>query len=137
MIVNEDGTLVKALVWPGVVKSNLSKYRDTEYHLVRVSSAQGDRGQAVAFANYCVNQNYGLLTIIAIAFSLPFGLKFTFGIEGQEICSGLVARALERMGEIFSDEPWHLPPAGLAEHFKVQPTPNAPIGLRGGHLRTS
>ena len=51
------------------------------------------------------------------------GAKISFGVDGQQICSALVARSLERIGEIFREaEPWHVMPADLAKHFNVQLT---------------
>ena len=48
------------------------------------------------------------------------GAKFSFGVDGQQICSALVARCLERVGETFREgDPWHLSPADLAKHFDV------------------
>jgi hypothetical protein len=52
---------------------------------------------------------YGWLTIVSIAFSLATGSTLSFGIDGEQICSG-----------IFDQDPSHLLPAGLAEHWKVQ-----------------
>jgi len=49
-------------------------------------------------------------------------------VDGQMICSGLVARALERTGAIFQYDSWHLLPADLAEAFNVTPEPGASIG---------
>ena len=43
------------------------------------------------------------------------------GFAGQLICSGLVARALERTSVIFEEEPSHVTPAGLAKLFGVRP----------------
>lgn len=61
--------------------------------------------------------------IISIAISLLFGGKFTFGFDGQFICSGLVARSLERTNAIFDRSPSHIMPADLAKYFRVTPPP--------------
>lgn len=58
---------------------------------------------------------------MSIAYSLLTGGKFTFGLEGQAICSGLVARAMERTGAIFNRTPSHIMPADLAKYYKVEP----------------
>jgi hypothetical protein len=69
------------------------------------------------------------MNIVSIALSLITGGKFTFGFDGQAICSGLVARALERTNAIFNRDPEHIMPADLAKYFNVQPP--APRGPRG------
>ncbi len=63
------------------------------------------------------------MTIVSIALSLMMGGKFTFGFDGQAICSGLVARALERTSAIFNRDPAHIMPADLAKYFGVEPPP--------------
>lgn len=122
IFVDDDGGLVEAL-GGGVQKRNISVYSNTEYVVVHLpeSTARTDRQQAVAFADHCLNDKYGWLTIVSVGLSLLTGGKFGFGIDGQQICSALVARALERLGEIFTEnEPWHIMPADLAKHFDVQ-----------------
>ena len=130
MIVSEQGELIEA-VGAGVLKTNISRYSGTEYHLVRLGSLGNprDRLQVVEFAKWSLGQRYGWLAIVSIAVSLLTGGKFTFGYDGQAICSGLVARALERTSAIFDRTPSHVMPADLARYFKVTPTdPNMPRG---------
>ena len=121
MIVAADGALVEAL-GAGVTRTHISKYRPAEYHLVSISEivAPADRNEAVAFAEWSVGMPYGYVNIISIAISLLTGGKFTFGFDGQAICSGLVARALERTKAIFNRTPSHIMPADLAMYFQVQ-----------------
>jgi len=122
IFVDESGEIIEAL-GGGVQKRNISVYDETEYvvvHLPEGTSAL-DRQHAVEFADFCLHDPYGWLTIVSIALCLLTGAKFSFGVDGQQICSALVARCLERIGEIFSeDDPWHLIPADLAKHFDVQ-----------------
>lgn len=122
MVVTEGGDLIEAL-GPGVERTHIDKYKPTEYHLVRLGSLADyrDRQQAVDFAVWGLGEEYGWLTIVSIAFTLLFGGKFNFGIDGQTICSGLVARALERTNAIFDRTPSHIMPADLARYFKVTP----------------
>ncbi len=118
---DDDGNIVEAL-GGGVQKRNIEVYRDTEYVVVHLANETDviDRDEAVSFANFCLQDSYGWLTIVSIAFSLLTGGKLGFGVDGQQICSALVARSLERIGEIFREaEPWHLMPADLAKHFAV------------------
>jgi hypothetical protein len=121
LIVSKKGDLIEA-VGAGVRQAHLSEYRDVEYQLVRLNPAladQQDRDQAVRFAQSCLDQKYGSLTLISIVLSLLTGCKFSFGFEGQEICSGLVSRALERTYALFPHDPSHMMPADLAKYFNV------------------
>jgi len=89
-----------------------------------------NRTHEVEFAQACLHNHYGWLTIVSIALSLLTGSKLGFGVDGQEICSALVARCLERTGEIFPTDPWHIMPADLAKYYDVLPAdPNAPVGI--------
>lgn len=125
MIVTGDGAIIEAL-GKGVVMNRLEKYTPTEYQLVSIDTivaAPADRSQVVAFARWALNEPYGFVTIISIALSLLTGCKFNFGFDGQCICSGLVARALERTNAIFERTPSHMTPADLAKKFNVEPPP--------------
>jgi len=125
LIINTEGDIIEA-VNSGVRKRNLSEYKNVEYHLVRIKASREDRLEAVHFANYALGEKYGTLTIVSIAIAFLTGLKFSFGFDGQQICSGLVARALERTTAIFSSEPSHITPADLAKYYQVSPTPTQP-----------
>ncbi len=107
----------------GYKNRNISVYDETEYVVVHLPDGTSplDRQHAVEFADFCLHDPYGWLTIVSITFCLLTGAKFSFGVDGQQICSALVARCLERIGEIFTEaEPWNLMPADLAKHFDVQ-----------------
>jgi len=124
IFVNDAGDIVEALSG-GVQQRNISVYKQTEYVVVYLPTTTTllDRQHAVEFAEFCLNDPYGWLTIANIALCLLTGAKFSFGVDGQQICSALVARCVERMGEIFTEaEPWHIMPADLAKHFSVQLT---------------
>lgn len=128
LFVNVDGDIVEAL-GNGVQKRNVSVYRDTEYHVIHlIEASTDDREHAVAFADHCLDNHYGFLTIASLVITLATGSKFCFGVDGQMICSGLVARALERTGAIFEYDSWHMMPADLAEAFNVQPIPGTSRG---------
>jgi hypothetical protein len=123
IFINEKGDIIEAL-GGGVQKRNISVYKETEYHVVHVQNVAEppNRTHEVEFAQACLNEHYGWLTIVSIAFCLLTGSKLGFGVDGQEICSALVARCLERTGEIFPTDPWHIMPADLAKYFDVQPS---------------
>lgn len=124
IFINDAGDIIEAL-GGGVQQRNISVYEGTEYVVVQLpaATAASDRQQAVEFAKFCLSDTYGWFTIVSIALCLITGAKFGFGVDGQQICSALVARSVERVGEIFSEaEPWHLTPADLAKHFHVRIT---------------
>lgn len=123
LFTDEKGGIIEAL-GSGVRAGNISKYTPIDYKVVRLDSVPDEyRQHEVAFAEHCVAKHaeYGYLTILSIALSLLFGGRLGFGIDGQEICSGLVSRALERTGEIFEEDPWHMMPADLAQAYQVEP----------------
>jgi uncharacterized protein YycO len=122
IIVSREGELIEA-EGAGVILSNISKYKATEYRLVQLGSLANevDREQAVRYARWCLGESYGIISILSIVFGLVFGGKFSFGFDGQQICSGLVAGALERTNVIFDRSPSHILPADLAKYFSVEP----------------
>lgn len=136
IFVDATGSIVEAL-GAGVEQRNISVYKDTEYTVVRVANVAhdpNDRQEAAAFALWSRGQPYGWLTIVSIIFGLVTGGKFTFAFDGQTICSGLVARSLERTAAIFNRTPSHIMPADLAKYFEVQPPPpGTPKGVIPKH----
>ncbi len=130
VVVNDRGDIIEA-VGAGVQRRNLSVYRPTEYQVVRIKASLEDRQQMVAFAETCVGLEYGFPIVASIAFALLTGTKLSFGFEGQYICSGLVARCLERTSYLIPAReqrpqfvvrtPSHTMPAHLAEFFRVNP----------------
>jgi len=122
LIVGTDGEIVEAL-GTGIAERNLSEYAGTEYHLVRIDASPADRAEEAAFARFCLGAQYGYLTVVSIALTLLTGAKLDFGLDGQLICSGLVARALERTAALFTRDPSHMMPADLAKIFAVEPPP--------------
>jgi len=122
VIVDPEGTIVEAET-KGVQKNHLEKYRDIEYHLVRLgdSASPEDRRQVVAYALSRLGEPFGFLTMASIGFSCITGARLTFGRDSHEVCSGLVARALERTWAIFELDPEHMLPADLAKAYSVRP----------------
>ena len=121
LIINANGEIAEAL-GAGIKKTNISKYKQNEYFLVRIIASDEDREQAVAFALYSLEEKYGWITILSVAVCLLTGLKFSFGFDDEKICSGLVARAMERTWAIFNRTPSHITPADLAKYYNVDPT---------------
>jgi hypothetical protein len=122
LIVSADGALIEAL-GPGVRRNTLAAYHGTQYTVVHIEASDEDRKEMVAFTEHWIGAPYDWLTIVSITLSLLTGARFSFGFAGQLICSGLVARALERTTAIFDDEPSHVMPAELAKMFGVAPPP--------------
>jgi uncharacterized protein YycO len=102
IFIDENGDIIEAL-GGGVQERNIAVYTDSEYVVVHLPSntTDLDREEAVAFAKFCLDDGYGWLTIVAISICLLTGAKLTIGIDGQQICSALVARCIERIGMIF------------------------------------
>jgi cell wall-associated NlpC family hydrolase len=125
IVVDKEGGLVEAEVRGGVQRSPISKYRNVEYHLVRLgdSATPDDRAQAVAFALSRVGQPFGIGTSIWVALSLLTGARMSFSTH--DICSGLVARALERTWIIFERDTEDMLPGDLAEAYGVRPSVGA------------
>lgn len=136
LFVDRAGDMVEAL-GNGVAQTHISRYLPTEYTVVRIDASPADREQVVAFARDCLNRPYGYLTLASIALSLLTGGKLIFGIAGSKICSGLVARALERTGTIYAFEPLQAMPADLAKAYRAEPPPagtprgDIPGGFKG------
>ena len=129
LVVDEDGAIVEALGTSGVTERSIHDYDPTQYTVVRIAASDEDRREAAAFARACVGAKYGNLTVISVAVSLVTGGSFSFAFDGQQMCSGLVARALERTTAIFKHDPARIMPAELAEFFNVEPPPpNTPKG---------
>lgn len=120
IIISRDGGLIEA-VGNGVRRSHLREYQNVEYRIVRLGTlaTPKDREKVINFAEWCLGEEYGYSIIASIVLSLFTGGKFRFGFDGQAICSGLLARALERTSAIFDKEPSHIMPADLAKYFKV------------------
>ena len=121
-IVGEDGALVEAES-TGVKRSPISRYKDDEYHLVRLGAefpAEG-RKQTVAYAEAQVGQAFGYLELIGAALFLLFGWRLRLMRGEHQICSGLVVRALQKGGLLVNLDPDLALPADLAKIYDVRP----------------
>ena len=118
LIVDHDGTLIEA-VGTGVREKPLDYYTGRHYQIFRIEASDENRAEAVAFARSVLDNKakYGPLTIISIALSMLTGSKLMFFIDGQYVCSGLVASALERTGSIFTRCAANITAADLAKYF--------------------
>ncbi|HVT63686.1 MAG TPA: hypothetical protein VHD81_00845 [Mycobacteriales bacterium] len=131
LVIDEEGTLAEALA-TGVVQSPADKYQPKDYVIVPSGASPDDVDEILKFARWVLEtrHKYGKLTIVSIAFTLLTGSKFTFFVDGEFICSGFVARAMERTGVIFNRDPVHITPADLAKYYNAIPPPK--VSRSGG-----
>ncbi len=117
IFVVSDTDCIEALT-RGVVRTPLSAYATTDHEVVPTSLQNADLDQAIAFAQSCVGQEYGWMDIFgcALRFLTP-GRGLWFGMNGTEICSGLVGQCLVRGWAIFKVNPSSMSPAELAEAY--------------------
>jgi hypothetical protein len=122
LVTGTHGEIAEAL-GRGVVPGNASKYQSKDYVVVRTGADAEDVAEILAFAQWVVHNRprYGWFTIMSLALTLLTGAKFTFFIDGEYICSGFVARAMERTGALFSRDPVHITPADLAKYYSAKP----------------
>jgi uncharacterized protein YycO len=122
LIIEQDGTLVEAEA-NGVRRNAISRYREDEYHLVRLGSdfSADARKGTIAFANQQVGQGFGFLDMFGASVYLLTGLPLRLVRSGHEICSGLVVTALQAGGLLSDLDPALTLPADLAKRFGVRP----------------
>jgi uncharacterized protein YycO len=136
LVVDSAGALVEAL-GTGVAKRSIHDYDPTQYTVVRIDASDEDRLEAATFATTSIGAEYGWLTIASLGLSLLTGGKFAFAFDGQLICSGLVARSLERTTAIFKHDAARIMPAELAEIYAVEPpAPGTPKGRPPGRKKS-
>jgi hypothetical protein len=106
----------------GVVATNLETYRSLDYHYVPVAAPDARRVEAARFAESCVGQRYGTLSVLALAFFTLISCPLALPERGQHHCAALVARALEHAtGERFPRTPVNMMPADFAKYFGIVP----------------
>ncbi len=120
LIVDTDGTLIEA-VGTGVREYHLEQYDEKDYLVVRIVASAENRAEIVNFARWALERGcrYNALAIVSIGLSMLTGSKLAFFLEGRFVCSGLVARALERSDRIFDRDPVHIAPADLAKYYSA------------------
>jgi uncharacterized protein YycO len=122
VVVEADGHLVEAEIM-GVVRSPITKYRDVEYHLVRLGHDfdAPSRALTVAYAQAQVGQGFGYLDMFGAIIYLMFGWPLRLVRRNHQICSGLVVRALQAGGLLRDLDPALTLPADLAKRFDARP----------------
>lgn len=121
LVTTGDGTLIE-MQKPGAVRGHLTDYLGLDCVLVRIHATDEDRAQAVAFAEWCVDERrrIGRAAFLSFGLSCVTGTTFAFFNDGSMVCSTLVARAQERTGAIFNRDPNHIAPADLAKYYGVR-----------------
>lgn len=121
-VVAHDGTLVEAES-TGVKRSPISRYKDDEYHLVRLGGefAPEGRKQTVDYAQAQVGQAFGYLELVGATLFLLFGWRLKLMRRDHQICSGLVVHGLQQGGLVPGLDADLALPADLAKIFEVRP----------------
>jgi uncharacterized protein YycO len=122
VVVAPDGSLVEAET-AGVKRSPISRYRDDEYHLVRLGAEfeSAARGRAVAYATSQVGQGFGFLDMFGATLYLLFGWPLRLVRRNHQICSTLVVHALQQGGLARNLDPALTLPADLAKLYDARP----------------
>lgn len=120
---------VSAVVLVEAVGSGVTQRPITQYDAlppdctrwIDTGRTDDQRALAVAYALSRVGRKYNRAEIASIALGIVSGWKFTFGVDGADICSGLVGEALERAGVTFSKDGQNLTPGDLAAFYAITP----------------
>jgi hypothetical protein len=138
LIVDTDGTLIEA-VGAGVRRWHLDRYRGDDYVVVHIETSEENRDEVVRFGEWALARGarYSRLSTVSLALTMLTGTKLTFFIDGQFVCSGLVASALERTGSIFDRDSAHIAPADLAKYFHAPTHNGAQTATSAGALSTA
>jgi hypothetical protein len=119
MFVTDDGQIIEA-GWH-VVQRHIECHDGESYCVVHLDGvADSDRSEMTAFMASRLGAPYGLLNVVSVGLTMLSGIPIVIAREGHPICSGLVARALERSSFTCPHEPLAMSPAHLARMFSVQ-----------------
>ena len=113
LIVSDRGDICEAIE-SGVALDNIAKYLGSDYMVVHVEASPVQRQLACGFAETRVGDKYGVLNFIGLAFQALFGWNISLQMDGQFICSGLVARATEKYIDAYPRSPENMMPGDLA-----------------------
>jgi uncharacterized protein YycO len=122
IVVSPSGQIVEAET-AGVQLSPLSKYRDSEYHLVTLGEtfADDEREKAVAYSQARVGDAFGFLVLMSLSIWLLTGLRVRLARADHQICSGLVAHALQEGGQLRGLDATFALPADIAMAIGARP----------------
>lgn len=122
------------------IEANLAaKYSPEWFAYIDIGATKDDRDQIVEFAEreVALHAPYGALQIASIAGSLITSGRVTVGMDGSEICSALVAKALRGAGYWWERErrivdETYLTPADLAASFHTEMIRTEPVLVAPG-----
>lgn len=122
LVVESDGALVEAEAL-GVVRTPITKYTAREFHLVRLGPEFGADGRrrAVEYGQAQVGVAFGYLALVGVSIYLLTGRPLRLMRRNHQICSELVARALQAGGLLEDTDPDLTLPADLAKRFGARP----------------
>lgn len=136
LIVSEAGDICEAIE-KGVARDNIEKYRGSDYMVVHAVASDDQRRLACGFAETRVGDHYGILNFVGLAIEALFGWNLSVHMDGQFICSGLVARATEKYIEAYPRSPEDMMPADLAWFWGAESGEPLPVpGLFDRFLTT-
>lgn len=120
-VVAESGTVIEAES-RGVVRSPIAKYRDDEYHLVRLEGEldAAARDRVVGYAGGHIGDAFGYADLLGTSVYLLTGVPLRMVRKQHEICSALVVHALQQGGLLDDLDPALTLPADLAKRFQVR-----------------
>jgi hypothetical protein len=131
LIVSETGDICEANA-VGVELKNIEEYRGSDYKIVHVDALPLQRELACGFAKGRVKDKYGILNFVGLAFQALFGWNISVHVDGQFICSGLVARSTEKYIDAYPRSPENMMPADLAFFWDAESGEPLPaLGLFG------
>jgi hypothetical protein len=113
LIVSDNGDICEALE-SGVARDNIEKYRGTDYMVVHPVASPARHTLACGFAETRVGDKCGILNFIGLAIQALLGWNLSLHMDGQFICSGLVARATEKCIVAYPRSPEDMMPGDLA-----------------------
>lgn len=120
LVVSGRGHLVEVLA-NGVGLTWIGKYRDQEYHYVRVDMTDTDRDTVARYALSCVRQKYARWTFVHLAASKLLGGRLRVRDRGQQGCISLIVRSLQQVGVPFERAATDMSVVDLAKRFGVRP----------------
>jgi hypothetical protein len=131
LIVSDGGDICEAIE-SGVALDNIEKYLGSDYMVVHMTASPQQRELACGFARTRVGDSYGIVNFIGLAFQALFGWTLSVHMDGQFICSGLVARATEKYIESYPRSPEDMMPGDLAYFWDANSGEPLPaLGLLG------
>jgi len=113
----EDASIVE-MEAKGGHQTVLSNYQAEEYAIIKIKATKAQKQGSVDFANYCLDIEYGYLSIAAIVLNVLIGWGISLSNRGL-ICSAATSLAARCQGLIPDGPDQTVMPADIARYFKV------------------